>query len=349
MSRIESTTETDLAKIRAQIGDLGEATARALANATNTLILRDEALAYQTVLEDNPINRASRSCDRMCHEFIARHLPSAGHLRQIAAMMRVNISLERIGDYAVTIAREAMQLSEPLPEEFLGRIESLADECFEIFAEGRACFQDHNGERAGMVSKMARSIEARSEGLYASLFAADDRLDGRTMMVVFVVFNLLKRVADQTKNICEQTIYMVSGVAKVHKRRKFLFLDRPGFGQGHLALAIARKFYSDSSDFTLVMGGAPECPSIALTEFLQQRGLGHEDQESAHLADVQLEQFDVVISLAGPVKEYVGAVPFHTSCLVWTLPDSIKPEDISGLYRHLMARISELISTVVGD
>ena len=39
----------------------------------------------------------------MCHSFVARHLPSAGHLRFVSSVLRLNVALERIGDYAVAI------------------------------------------------------------------------------------------------------------------------------------------------------------------------------------------------------------------------------------------------------
>ena len=57
----------------------------------------DNELAYLTVLGDNPINRNSRKLDSLCHAFIARHLPSAGHLRLMSSIVRVNVALERIG------------------------------------------------------------------------------------------------------------------------------------------------------------------------------------------------------------------------------------------------------------
>ena len=85
-------------------------------------------MAYELILGDHPINRDSRECDRMCHTFIARYLPGAGALREMASTIRVNVTLERVGDYAVTICREAIQLEDPLPEKFAVRIDALADD-----------------------------------------------------------------------------------------------------------------------------------------------------------------------------------------------------------------------------
>ncbi len=103
MSHFEQRLEADLEAIRDWVWALGSDVEQALRHAKQALLLRDEDLAYATVLGDGPINRKSRACDRMCHAFIARHLPGAGHLREIAATIRVNVALERIGDYAVTI------------------------------------------------------------------------------------------------------------------------------------------------------------------------------------------------------------------------------------------------------
>ena len=123
MSHFEERLEADLTAIREWVWQMGNDVEGALLNSKRALLMRDEELAYATVLGDNPINRKSRACDRLCHTFIARHLPGAGHLREMAATIRVNVALERIGDYAVTISRESLQLSSDLPEKFIVQID----------------------------------------------------------------------------------------------------------------------------------------------------------------------------------------------------------------------------------
>ncbi len=85
MSHFEERMEADLQIIRGRLWKIGEDVDAALHSAKKVMILRDSELAYQTVLGDYPINRASRECDRLCHTFIARHLPGAGPLREMAA------------------------------------------------------------------------------------------------------------------------------------------------------------------------------------------------------------------------------------------------------------------------
>ena len=78
MSHLEERMEADLNYIREWVWNIGEDVEEALRNAKKTLILRDPELAYEVILGDHPINRASRRCDRLCHRFIARYLPGAG-------------------------------------------------------------------------------------------------------------------------------------------------------------------------------------------------------------------------------------------------------------------------------
>jgi len=78
MSHFEERMEADLEVIRNRVWKIGEDVEVALHNAKKVLILLDSELAYKTILGDGPINRDSRECDRLCHMFIARHLPGAG-------------------------------------------------------------------------------------------------------------------------------------------------------------------------------------------------------------------------------------------------------------------------------
>src|SRR5210317_2370181 len=247
MSHLEERMEADLNYIRDWLWNIGEDVEKALRDAKKTLILRDSDMAYDVILGDHPINRASRHCDRLCHTFIARYLPGAGALREMASTIRINVVLERIGDYAVTICREALQLSGPLPDRFATHIDGLADDAIDILSASRSAFREGNAERAIALMGAAKRMEGRMDGFYAELFAEDDRMDATTMMVIFVVFNMFKRVADQAKNICDQTVFAVRGIAKIPKVYPILFLDQPGSSLGQLATAIGRHSFPEAA------------------------------------------------------------------------------------------------------
>ena len=351
MSHFEQRLEADLNFIRDQIWFLGEDVEHALRNAKKALILRDAELAYSTVLDDYPINRDARRCDRLCHTFIARHLPGAGHLREMASATRVNAALERIGDYAVTICREAMQLTEPLPEPFAANLDLIADESLNILNQSRHAFREGNAELAEALMLMARQVEAKMDGLYDGLMAADDVLDGKTMLVIFVTFSLLKRVADQAKNICDQTVFTVLGIAKISKTHKVLFLDKPGAGIGQLAVAIGRKTFSENMAFTCATPGTSDGVTAELGKFLDGKGLNGENLETEQLEALvhDLAGFHIIVSVNGDYDEYIGKMPFHSSALNWNVNGKGGQPDRTTQYRSLRSKIDALVKLVVGE
>lgn len=348
MSHFEERMEADLKVIRDKVWNIGEDVEVALHNAKKVLILRDSELAYATILGDGPINRDSRECDRLCHMFIARHLPGAGHLRELASTARVNVSLERVGDYAGTMCREALQFSAPLSGQLSSSIDAMFDESISILAESRKSFRDGNAEMAIALMQMAKRVESKMDGVYEILFAEDDRMDGATMMAIFVVFNLLKRVADQAKNICDQTVFAVKGIAKIPKTYRILFLDQAGSGAAQLATAIGRKNFPESGYFMAATPGAADTVSASLQEFLTERGLPDEDlvTEQFEVIEHDLAEFIVIVSLNGKYEDYFSKVPFHSSALNWTMPEGNDPQQH---YRVLREEIQQLMMLLAGD
>jgi phosphate transport system protein len=347
MSHLEERMEADLNYIRDWLWKIGEEVENALRNAKKTLILRDSEMAYDIILGDQPINRDSRQCDRLCHTFIARYLPGAGALREMASTIRINVILERIGDYAVTLSREAVQLESPLPERFSAIIDGIADDSIEILSGSRAAFREGNAERAIALMQAANRMEGRMDGFYDKLFAQDDQMDATTMMVIFAVFNIFKRVADQAKNICDQTVFAVRGVAKLPKVYRILFLDQAGSGLGQLATAIGRNNFPDTAEFTTATPGCSEPVSDSLREFLVETGLPDEDLDSEQLEGLEFDFSDymIIVSVNGLVSDYIQKVPFHSAALNWSLPEG---DDRAGQYRQLRNQIIELVTLLAG-
>lgn len=348
MSHFEERMQADLQIIRDKVWKIGEDVEAALHSAKKVLILRDSELAYKTVLNDHPINQESRECDRLCHTFIARHLPGAGPLREMASTSRVNVTLERIGDYAVTICREALEITSPLNTQLTNYVDSVFDESISILSDSRRSFRDGNAEMAIALMKSARRVQGKMDGVYETLFAEDDRMDGATMMAVFVVFNLLKRIADQAKNICDQTVYTVKGIAKIPKTYRILFLAQPGSGLGQLATSIGRKNHSASGYFATATLGAEEPVSETLQAFLEERALPEENlfTEQLEALKLDLDDFFVIVSLNSKTEDYIEKVPFHTSALNWEVPGG---GDIKQNYLVLREEIQQLMTLLVGS
>lgn len=356
MSHYEERLEADLATIRQRLEDLAEQVEIALQNAKLAILGGDNELAYLTVLGDNPINRNSRKLDSRCHAFIARHLPSAGHLRLMSSIVRVNVALERIGDYAVTICREAARLSRPPEGAIAKHLQVVAGESQDLLKQSVAAFNEDNAERARALMPMTARVENMMDGVYDELIEGGREREPRELVAVFVVFNLLKRISDQAKNICDQTVFAVDGQTKPQKFFRVLFVDGDNASHSQMASAIANKRFSEHAHFDSAGRDPAQQINPDVLAFLSERGvdLASNATQSVNALELDLSTFHVIIGLGEAPASLVPEMPFHTSGLRWdveALPADAAavPGALEDMYRNLVTRLDDLMEILVGE
>ena len=354
MSHLEERLEHDLNEIREQMANMGSSVETALAGSFRALHEADDKLAFTTILSDLPINRMMRKIDRMCHTFIAVHLPSARHLRYISSVMRANIILERIGDYAVTIAREAVQLGE-VPKDYMSaELKKISDESMLVLKEAVAAFNASDDARARKSITLARTVEHDMDGIYAELLESGETSCNRSTMIYLVLFSQLKRVADQAKNLSEQTIFIETGETKTPKIYRILFLDEDNSALGPMAAMIADNIYPEIGEYATAGVHPAASLNANMVAFMQQRGLNVSGMAPQQL-DTSREataHYHVIVGLHKKVLKVVVKIPFRTSALNWkdvNIPQTDDPQAWEELHKTLALHVRELMTLLRGD
>ncbi|HEC14950.1 MAG TPA: phosphate signaling complex protein PhoU [Sedimenticola sp.] len=357
MSHYEERLERDLNRIREHVSEVAGRVQAGLKDAVHALLTGNEKLAYATILGDLPINRRVREIDRLCHSFIALHLPSGGHLRLISSVIRANIELERIGDYAVTICREAVQLSRPPQGALAAKLELMAEESRQMLAQTITAMEEGNAEAAKATMGMAAQIDRTFDTIFLDLVAEENGSNLKEIMGLFNIFHRLERVAAQAKNICEETVFAVTGESKAPKVYRILFLDEDNAGLSRMAEAIARKRFPNSGCYSSAGRRGGAALHAAMAAFLREHGFELDDARgrALDLAPPELADFHVIVSLQGAVKDYIPEIPFHTVALEWdvgSLPEALDEEQarqrLEELYREVAVRVQELMQTLRG-
>ena len=356
----EERLENDLSQIDKRIAAIGERVEQSLQDAVQALLSGDHTLAYSVVLGDLAINRAINSITRRCHAFVALHLPSAGHLRRISSVMRLDVELERIGDYAASIAREAVQLSS-LPPEDLGRsIDLMGGQTHSILHDAIKSFLDRDPELARTTKDAAYAVERTYQSMFNDLIDEGER-GGRPIHDLFallVVFNRLGRIADQSKNICEDTLFAVAGETKQPKVYKVLFVDETNDCASQVAEAIGRKAFPNSGDYDSAGWNPAETIHPALLRFMERNGHPIERIVSSSLVSTanELNDYHVIVSLGGDVRKHIPSAPFHTIFLTWDITSCAADLDgdnaereLADVYQEIAAEIKNLMTALRGE
>jgi len=358
MTHYEERLEKDLTDIRDQVAAMAVLVEAAVKNAMHALQTGNTKLAAATVLGDHPINRTMRHIDTKCHRFIALHLPSGRHLRLLSSVIRANIELERIGDYAVTIARETLQLSAPPSGPMALELERIGNETQIMLHQAIEAFNGLNADQARTTMFMEERMENDLDIVYAELMANDDREAVKSLLAIFTVFTQLKRVADQAKNLCEEAVFTATGDTKAPKVYNIFFVDEDNSCLSQMARAIASKNHPGSGVYA--SGGREPARTLnpAMVEFLGNHGISLEGVKPGpiDMTPLELTTQHIIVSLQGPVSNYFEQIPFHTTPLEWDIGPAPEGGDatetarrLEDIYRELALQVRDLMETLRGE
>ena len=360
MGHYEERLEKDLNAIRDRVRGVGKRVADAVERAVHAVLTHNREIAAEVILADLPINREVRAIDALCHGFVAQHLPSAGHLRFVSSVLRLNVELERVGDYAVAMAREVQQLTAPPPATLRRDIDLIADQAKLILKQALRAFNERNAEMARGTKAMGKQIESTFQKVFADLLEEGDK-GKRPLKDIFaalVVINRLGRVSDQAKNICEETVFAVTGETKAPKVYRILFVDERNDGYSQMAEAYARKVFPQSGRYASAGWRPADSLDPACARFLDGNGFEVEGLKP-RLLDLPLEElgdYHVIVNLEQGQEAPLPGIPFHTVLLDWGVgpaPAGLDRQRTDALYeqahKEISTRIRELMETLRGE
>lgn len=358
MTHYEERLENDLTRVRDAVDSLAQKVLQALRDAMRSVLEGDTDIAHATVIGDHPINRDSREIDRFCHAFIARHLPGAGHLRLMSSIIRTNVALERIGDYAVTISREALQLSEPPPARVAKQMQSLAERALQLLDNSVQAFRDGDADAARALMSIPEELETGMDDIYEKLIDKAKKRRLRETVAEFVILSLLKRVSDQAKNICDQTMFSATGKIKPAKHFHILFVDRTNACLSKMAEAIGTKRFAARATFTSAGNEPATAVDPALVEFLDDRGIafGADAPRNVDSVEDSMQSIDIIVRVGKMDGQILEHLPFHTSAFRWEtveIEDDADPQQKTSVlednFRFLSMKIEDLMQVLIGD
>ena len=360
MALYDERLANDVSVVRDKVAEVGGLVDDALDKSVKSVLEGDANLATEVILDDHTVNRGFEAIDDMCHKFLALHLPTAGHLRLISSILRLNAELERIGDHAATIAREALQLSQPPGKTFRATIVTMAGDSQNMLRRAIEAFNVNDADLARKTIGISKRVRKAFDEVFKDLAVESAEKPGsaRDLLVLSVIFSKLERVSARAENICEETLFAITGESPPQKKFNVLFLDEENNGQSQLAEAVGKKTASETCTFTSRGRQAAAELHPGLKEFMAAHGLNPSDTAPIALSPNGngVAEYDVVVSLQGPVKSYIPEQPFHTLFLNWDVGEL--PGETDGgrssdqyhpMYRELTVRIRDLAERLRGE
>lgn len=170
----------------------------------------DMKAALQIVKRDEQVNNLDELINESVLSFLATQAPVAKDLRSAIAMIRVANDVERIGDYAKSIA-EIIILTKPLYEPFKIYINPMFNDFIKMFKAATDLFFKPVLEETYLIANQDQFIDAKLKTAFNEIPKVVDTNNVMSLLHTFNVIRTLERAGDHTKNICEAVIFKLKG------------------------------------------------------------------------------------------------------------------------------------------
>ncbi|OQA63184.1 MAG: Phosphate-specific transport system accessory protein PhoU [Spirochaetes bacterium ADurb.Bin269] len=208
-----SSFNEELANIRTSLVAMASRVEEDLRKAVQALRERDEALALSVKESDSTVNAMQFSLQDTAAVLIATQQPVARDLRELVSAIRLADNLERMGDYAVHLARTAIKLKNaqwPVQFSLLGEMGERGCAMLRAMIDAYIT-QDVDAAIA------CAALDIEVDQMHHQLMALTmEELRTRTEQAseaikIIRTSGFLERFADHVTNSCELVIYITQG------------------------------------------------------------------------------------------------------------------------------------------
>ncbi len=186
-----------------------------LDRALESLSYQDVELATMVVADDDRIDGRYLEVHQGILSLLARQAPVATDLRIVAALLHMIRCIERMGDQCVNIAK-LVPLSgyeSPKDKEILDAIERMGQLARSQVVQIKEAFAGRNVALAKDLVRQDAEINRLNRSIFRRAVDVGDDLDMREWaMFMILVARCLERIGDNTVDIAEQIVFVVTGL-----------------------------------------------------------------------------------------------------------------------------------------
>lgn len=362
VTHLEESLQRDIDRIRGKVREMAALADAALRGCLRALNEANRQLAYSVILRDQRIDELEKEIDRLSLEFIVRQQPVGRHLRFAYATIKINAELERVGDYAESIARQTLALyglEAPVPTKLFAPIAEVAIPMVRSAAEA---FTTQNTDLAKRTLESENAVDQMRHQLSRELLTMEQegKIPLEAMAPLQNILNRFERVADQAKNICQDVLYLCTGEYVKHMGGdlyRVLFVDESNSSSSQIAEAIGNSLNLTNFIFSSA-GMERKSLDPATVAFLRKKGHDVTRQSPKALEQIPyLDQYQIIVALGKEAHAAFPPPPTKAVCLDWSsfnaTLEEMRSEDVeAGLertYQFLRDQIKDLVEAVVVD
>lgn len=205
--------DTDIDELVNTISEMGGVAESQVADALAALTRRDAEAAERVITVDARLDALEEKVDQMSVHLFAKRQPMAQDLRLIAMSLKISNDLERIGDYAASVAKRAKRLEPGLQLNAIGSLGRMGAMVQEMLTDVLDAYIERDDRQAMSVWHRDAEVDDFYDSLFRELITyvlEDPRTTSACIDLLFIAKNL-ERIGDHATNIAERIHYVMHG------------------------------------------------------------------------------------------------------------------------------------------
>jgi phosphate transport system protein len=204
--------QTELDQLEASLQEEGALVLRALRGALNALAQRDLELADEVIAFDDDVDRIYLQIEEGIQSLLARQTPVATDLRLVLAMLHVNLHLERMADYCVTIAKLTKLVADVEGDPtLLQSLQEMGERAEEMIRVALDSFANRDLAGAETLVELDELIDRSNRRFVERVVEVVGEPGMREWVLRMVlVSRTLERIGDHAVDIGEQTAFLLT-------------------------------------------------------------------------------------------------------------------------------------------
>ncbi|WP_423363191.1 phosphate signaling complex protein PhoU [Mycoplasma sp. P36-A1] len=210
---VKNLIDATLEELQEEVLRMFELTIKNHKESVEALLQADNKKAVKVIERDDIINHLEEQINYTVMVSLAKYQPMAKDLRRLIAALKISNDLERIGDYAKSIAKTAIVNTDKtfLTERFLKNTMKMSNIVVKMLEN---CVTIINEEDVNAAYKLASSNEideVLNETLKSNPFDLIKEDNVESYVLLMGVMRNLERARDHINNICEAIIFIANG------------------------------------------------------------------------------------------------------------------------------------------
>jgi len=209
---VRVTFQEELDQLEASLQEEGALVLRVLRGALNALAQRDVELADEVISFDDDVDRLYLQIEQEIESLLARQTPVATDLRLVLAMLHVNLHLERMADYSVTIAKLTKLVADVEPDPMLLQsLQEMGERAEEMIRVALDSLANRDLQAAESLVDLDELIDRSNRRFVERVveIVAEPGLREWVLRMV-LVSRTIERIGDHAVDIGEQVAYLLT-------------------------------------------------------------------------------------------------------------------------------------------